>query len=471
MSVTETTTQSYGSRVGNAFKGILGGIVLVLAAIGLLFWNEGRAVHRANDLKECQALTKSVGSDKIDPQNEGKPIHTSGRALVGDREIADPLFPLVKAKAICINRVAEMYQWKEVTHTETTKNTGGSTTTTTTYTYEHVWLDSPIDSDGFREAGHVNPKEMLVRSEDFKTAQVTLGAFILPVDEACKLASQGFKPVLPPEATAAPAALPQPAVNPAAPQAAAPAANPAAQAAPVAPAANATLPNAVNAAAANVANAAANAATNAVNAAIGQPLPATIPAGAVVIAGRVFRYFNGYWTSSVNPATPVVGDIRIKHTFVPEQDASVVAVQKNGSFIDYRAKNDTVFLIDSGIKTAETMFADAHKANSMMTWILRLIGFVVMFVGFKMIFAPLEVLADVLPFLGNLVGYGTGFIAFLLAAGLSLLTIGVAWVFYRPLLGVLLLIAGIALIVYLFKGREKNAVPAPVDDVPPAPQA
>ena len=104
-----------------------------------------------------------------------------------------------------------------------------------------------------------------------------------------------------------------------------------------------------------------------------------------------------------------------------------------------------------GKHTADAMFTSAQESNKMLTWILRVVGFVVMFIGFSLLFKPLSVVADVLPIAGDIVGIGTGIVAFLLAAPLSLITIAVAWIFYRPLIGVpLLILAGVGLF-FLFK--------------------
>lgn len=46
--VTEVTKQSWFSRIGGSFKGVAFGALLVIAAIPLLFWNEGRAVGLAH---------------------------------------------------------------------------------------------------------------------------------------------------------------------------------------------------------------------------------------------------------------------------------------------------------------------------------------------------------------------------------------------------------------------------------------
>ena len=79
-----------------------------------------------------------------------------------------------------------------------------------------------------------------------------------------------------------------------------------------------------------------------------------------------------------------------------------------------------------------------------------------MFIGLIAIFKPLSVIADILPILGTIVGAGTGLIAFLLAAILSLITIAVGWIVYRPLLGIILLAVAVGLTVAI-KGKLKSA--------------
>lgn len=106
--------------------------------------------------------------------------------------------------------------------------------------------------------------------------------------------------------------------------------------------------------------------------------------------------------------------------------------------------------------SAEAMFQKAQTDNKILTWILRAVGFFLMMIGLNMIFKLFSVLADVLPFLGNIVEAGTGFIAFLLAAVLSLITIAIAWIVFRPLLGIILLAVAVGLIV-LIGGKMKAA--------------
>ena len=75
-------------------------------------------------------------------------------------------------------------------------------------------------------------------------------------------------------------------------------------------------------------------------------------------------------------------------------------------------------LVENGIVDAASMFASAQASNRMLTWIIRVGGFVLMLIGFNLLFKPLSVMADVVPLFGNIVGMGTGFVAFILARNL-----------------------------------------------------
>ena len=48
--VTEVSYQSWFSRIGGALSGMFVGLFLFVVAFPILFMNEGRALHRAQDL-------------------------------------------------------------------------------------------------------------------------------------------------------------------------------------------------------------------------------------------------------------------------------------------------------------------------------------------------------------------------------------------------------------------------------------
>ncbi len=176
---------------------------------------------------------------------------------------------------------------------------------------------------------------------------------------------------------------------------------------------------------------------------------------------------------TANPGNPQVGDVRITWSMIPaEMPVSIVAVQTGTTFAPYVAKDSaadgyTVDLLETGIKTKEEMFQNAENANTMMTWILRFVGWLMMYMGLKMVLRPLEVLGDVLPILGDIIGIGTGILAFLIATPVALITIGIAWLFYRPILGIVLLAAAGGLIFLLIKkkaaAKAAKAAEAPAE--------
>lgn len=98
-----------------------------------------------------------------------------------------------------------------------------------------------------------------------------------------------------------------------------------------------------------------------------------------------------------------------------------------------------------------------RAAEQMLTWILRAVGFVMMFLGLIMFFRPLSVLGDIVPFIGSMLAFGTGIFALAISGALSVATIAVAWVVYRPLLGILLLSVAIAALVALAMSGRKRA--------------
>jgi uncharacterized membrane protein len=169
---------------------------------------------------------------------------------------------------------------------------------------------------------------------------------------------------------------------------------------------------------------------------------------------------NGIYIGNT-PSNPQIGDLRISFAQVLPTEISLVAQQAGSSFIPYQAKaGGTILLLVTGLHGASEMFAEAERQNTMLTWILRLVGFILMLFGFKMVLAPLAVFADVVPMFGNIVEAGTGLIAGLIAGILSFLTIGIAWLFYRPILAVVLFAAAGGL-GYLIVSKLRKAKAAP----------
>lgn len=163
-----------------------------------------------------------------------------------------------------------------------------------------------------------------------------------------------------------------------------------------------------------------------------------------------------------DPAAPVLGDVRISYRVVKPATVSLAAVQTGDSFSPYQAQaGDQILLVQVGNHTAAEMFQKAQDENAIMTWILRGIGFFLMFLGIFLVFRPIAVFADVIPLFGTMLGAGIGFFAFLGAAALSFITIAIAWVFVRPVVGISMLVIAIAAVFWLMRvGLRKKAARA-----------
>ena len=382
--VTEVSYQSWFSRIGGALSGMFVGLFLFVVAFPILFMNEGRAVHRAQDLEEGQKNVETVDVAVIDPAKEGKLVFASGTATT-DETLRDPMFGITTKGALRLKRVVEMYLWKETEQTETKKNIGGGETTTKTYSYSKIWSTDVINSSVFHQPqGHVNPQQFPCPAAEFVATVIHLGAFQIP--EALKASFQNTQPL---------------SVD-------------------------------------------------------GSKPPTGIADG----DSKRWRVVRGEFYAGVNDDSPEIGDVRVHFQQVPSGPCDLLAMQEGTSFTPYTTRRGgNLFELRTGHTSKDGFFQQLNDDNNLITWLLRLAGFLLLLFGLLLLFRPMSVLADIVPFFGTLVAYGTGSLAFLLALPLWLITVGIGWVAYRPLLGIGLLILSAGLIFLLVRGisRSKRA--------------
>ena len=412
-----TSSQSWLSRLGGAFKGVLIGLIIFIIGFPVLWNNEHDAVRNTNALNELQKVTVDVGKPEIQAENEGKPVFMTGPAATQD-VLTDPIFG-ISENAIRLSREVEIYQYVEQQHSETKKKMGGGTETVTTYTYEPAWVQAPIDSNTFENPDARttcrNVGIMRFQDDELMAANVSFGAFKFGPEIIAKIGgSKGY--------TLAP---------------------------------DFQLPQQLKVLGARIegeyvivpytapATTTANAIDQAVNAVAG--------AGDANAAGQAIA------NAVVPQPVTQIGDLRVKFAITKPHDVSLIAVQKGDTFTDYTAKNGKKqFLFRDGTHTATDLFEAKAASNKMKRWFFRAIGFILMYIGMGMVFRPLSVLADVIPFIGTIVGKGTSFVAFIIAAICSLVTIAIAWIAYRPILAIsLLVVAGAC--VFLFISKKKAA--------------
>ena len=169
------------------------------------------------------------------------------------------------------------------------------------------------------------------------------------------------------------------------------------------------------------------------------------------------KVYIGKGTSS----SPQIGDVKVSFDIIASgNDYSIISQQNGATFNAFQTNTGTTInIISEGVLSSENMFATAQKNNTILTWILRAVGFFMMFFGLSMILKPLVILADVLPFLGSILDFGLILFVGIISFGLSFITIALAWLAYRPLLGVLLLVVGGGVIGFiLFRKSKKTKI-------------
>lgn len=419
-SYTEVTNKSWGSRMKNAFGGIGAGILLFLAATYLMYWNEGRSVRTGDAIAEAQLMAEELPSiSSLDGAFDGKLVHAVGGTATTD-ELTDHMFGIKVNNAVKLRRKVEYYQWVEESKQETRTKLGGGQETVTTYTYRMDWVSNPVDSQNFkRTAGHENTVRIQAKSEEQYAKNVTFGAYRLPDFFIRSISGEQAVPINLTDDERSELQKAFFSQNP--------------------------LDIVDNSSNRNLEENIDNAVSQAVRG----------PNTMINIQGN-FLYIGR------RPNQPKVGDMRISFFEVPAQEISIIAKVSGDTFAPFRASNgENFYKLNMGSHEMAAMFDQAHSANSTMTWILRIVGIFLCIGGIRAVLNPLRVIADVIPILGSIVGAGTGLVAGLLGIAWSLVVIAFAWIRFRPVLGISLLVIALALVVLLFlKGRRKNTAQA-----------
>jgi hypothetical protein len=421
--------RSLGDNLIDSIKGFLVGILLFFAAFPILWMNEG-----CTDMSEVAKTAVVVKADSPGAGGEGKLIAVTADLKV-DEPVGDPamLAPGAYAK---LHRKVEMYAWKEKKETTNKKKLGGGTDVITTYTYDTVWTENPQSTESFSvQAGHQNPTPS-IHGEDFYPTHAKVGAFTFAPHDA------ELPPATPLALTAAMViakAADVPA--PVAPTPAAPAAPPkpgkiapkkGGKPAPVASTTPATTPG-------------ASAASDA---------PASPGSSG-------FRLVDAYlFRGRGSVEQPKLGDVRVSYDVVlPGKQVTLYGKRTGSTVVAFvNEKGDKLFRAVPG--THEQAIAQLHGEHVTQTWIVRVLGFLAMWVGLGLVLGPINSVLDIVPFIGSAGRFVTGIAMFPVALVLSAVTIVVAIIAHSTILLVLTIVLFVGGLTALILVKRKNAPPA-----------
>ena len=421
---------------------------MFIAGTALLWWNEGRAVKTEKMLEEAgSAYVEMENPNKKDASLDGELICGTAMATTED-SLVDNQFG-IGAKAIALSRTVEYYQWVEHESTKREDKLGGKEVTTTTYTYSKEWVRRPIESAQFKDPAYQNKNMVLTTIDEAEqyAENVSFGAYKLSeslihsissregldlaisedllaqFDKNTQVAYERFYGVQ--KSIQQPTQ--QPATQPAIPDSIR---------ALLSDSARAVL-DSLQAVNDSIVKSMANAENK-------KDLQYVHQASNVLYFGRV-------------PGSPEVGDVRVTFEIVVPAKVTVMAVVDGDSFKPYKAKNGKRFqTLVMGKKSGDEIIDAEKEANNMILWALRILGVMLVIAGLKGIFGFLETILKVVPFIANIFGWGVGVVCTVIGVVWSLIVIALAWLFYRPLLGIgLLVLAGFLVWVFAFNGKDK----------------
>ena len=399
MAYTETQHTSYGGRLKNSLGGIGTGFLLFIGATVLLWWNEGRAVKTAKAINETEDVCVEMDNiNKQDAQFNGQVVHATGSATTND-SLVDAEFE-TGAVAVRLTRSVEYYQYVEEKHEETHDNVGGSQDKKITYTYKETWTDSPVNSGEFKDPSYQNKNFVYsnVETKESFAENVAFGAY--------KLNEKQIKSI------------------------------------------SGDVAQDLKVSSSKIA------AWNKACVAVAKSRGIEASDSMVHVNGNVVYY-------GVNPNSPQIGDVKVTFTKVLPGAISIIAKVSGNTFTDYTAKNKNKFSrLEMGTKDAAEMFENSRDENSTLTWILRVLGIVLVIVGLRNLFDIVVSLLKVLPPLATVASLGVGLVCGVVGFVWSLLVIAIAWIFYRPVLAIIILAAVGALVYFLVKRSKKNEAAA-----------
>ena len=397
MAYTETTTTGYGTRVKNSFGGIVTGFVMFCLATALLWWNEGRAVKTDKMLNEAEKVCVVMENpQKKDAALDGELVCATAVATTED-SLVDNQYG-IGAKAISLQRRVEYYQWTEESESKSEDKLGGKEVTTTTYTYKRDWVREPVASDEFKDPAYRGRNFVLttVEESDQWAGNVTFGAYTLNESLIHRISS-------------------------------------------------------VEDMVLDI-DSARIAAWNKEVALVAARQSGEEPDSQdrIHVSGNQVYY-------GLTPSSPAVGDVRVTFEKVVPAKVTLISQVDGETFKPFKSKNGKRFqTLVMGKKDAAEIFEAEHETNNMWLWVLRILGVLFVIGGLKSIFGIFETLLKVVPFLSSILGWGVGLVCTVVGIVWSIIIIALAWLFYRPLLGIGLL-AGAAFLIWLFafKGKSK----------------
>eukprot|EP00928_Gymnodinium_smaydae_P012746 TRINITY_DN14644_c0_g2_i1.p1 TRINITY_DN14644_c0_g2~~TRINITY_DN14644_c0_g2_i1.p1 ORF type:complete len:550 (+),score=66.31 TRINITY_DN14644_c0_g2_i1:77-1726(+) len=451
---TDVEHESYLSRLGNALIGVFVGIFVVIPfSIALLWVNERRNAQLESLLGLGQSEAETIeGSRKDLDDYDGTLVHMDSEKAIAMSPVQDSRFSSVKMDSGCLRlqSIVEVFQWSEEEHQEKKKDrVGGGETTIKTYTYKKVWSRQEISSANFKQRnGHENTfhiKDLRPGLQETCTSLAKYGdQHELPSDmvkqlnnfeDASKLVGQELRYAAfvfqkgQDDWYQCPMRLSSPEIG-----------------------------------------------DTRVKFQYVLDGPASILALQMEDKKKGCRTFGPYRSVRRRfcggSTDSEMKELRVQAAKKSDEDlyedekcwdfgpfaclccccncvAKIFTSMRTSQF----SLVPEIYRVLPGQKSMKECFAHEYSVQRAAKWAMRLLGWVLLWAGFSMIFYPLQVIPDIIPFLGPFlssgIGWVVGLLSFLFTLALAFLIISIAYLIYHPLIGVLYMIATAGVVAFI----------------------
>jgi len=161
--VTVTTThQNFFQRMGNAFMGMVVGLIMMCFSIPVLWINEQRNAKYEALIATGEAECRSISADDFDQKNTHWLVHVTGNT-VSTQPVTLPNFNVrFESGVIKLVNDVEIYQYKEEEKSQSKEKEtfgGGKTTETRKWKeYSAMWLGTYNSGQNFEKQEYQNSK-------------------------------------------------------------------------------------------------------------------------------------------------------------------------------------------------------------------------------------------------------------------------------------------------------------------------
>jgi hypothetical protein len=193
----------------------------------------------------------------------------------------------------------------------------------------------------------------------------------------------------------------------------------------------------------------------------------TILSQEALLANENYIYINKNQGSTFE--NPEIGDLRVGYNVLKSDFSGTVFGKIDGNMISpyFDKDNNRLYRVFAGTK--DEAIATLHMEYTTSLWSLRLIGFLMMWLGLVLLFGPISVFLDILPIFGSLTRALIGIVALPVALVLSVITILVSMVIHNIIALIIVLGITIGLIVVIVKKIGKRKKDSSQTVIPPSP--